>query len=336
MRGRPALTVATILVLALGLAPWTEVGSQGAPVQARLAFTNRPAVAIPRFAPGVPIPVTLQIEAVSPGSFLTTRDFPDTDFFRSLRFTRFPGGIVINPAPTVHRTEAAFFCHSRGGVPQATAIPVVPVATVAGTSPGPRFFLEYSFPDVAAFYPDLRLGGHFRAQAVFSMVTFDPGSPSAVIADCDQVTGTLVNVGAGVGTSRQAFTVVSNTLEFAIGYTFIGFAAPVGDEAQCSSSPCLVANLGSTIPVKFELHDGNDQVVRTAVAFIAATQVSGTPPPLPPGDLGQGSKPTNQFRFAAGNQYVFNLDTGVLSRGVWRISANIDDGSSHSVLIRLR
>jgi hypothetical protein len=79
-------------------------------------------------------------------------------------------------------------------------------------------------------------------------------------------------------------------------------------------------------------------VVSAAIATIAATQVSGTPPAQPPMDLGTGNVDSgNRFRFdASSNEYHFNLDTRVLSVGVWRIDVVLDDGTTHSVRIGLR
>jgi hypothetical protein len=329
------LLLGTLAATALGLTGLAG-GQSAPPIEARLFFTTQPAVAIPRFALGLPIPITLQVRATGAGGILTAQEFPETEFFRQLYFTRQPGGIVVSAASNAHRTDRTYYCLSRAGVLLPSAIPITPLTLLPGTSPGPPFLLEYQIPDAVAFYPDLRQGGHFVVQARIPLATFTAGDPNAIIADCDQFAGTAANVGPGAGAGRQAHVILSNTIEFTIGYRFVGFAQPVGDEAACSTSPCLTETLGRTIPVKFQLLDGNNQVVRTAVATISATQLSGPPPPQPPGDLGQGSTPINQFKFAAGNQYTFNLDTSVLSRGVWRISAHIDDGSVHSVEIRLR
>ena len=54
--------------------------------------------------------------------------------------------------------------------------------------------------------------------------------------------------------------------------------------------------------------------------------------------LGVGAaNPGNQFRFdQTTGQYVFSLNTRVLSRGVWRLDVNISDGSGQSVQIGLQ
>src|SRR6185503_317133 len=94
---------------------------------------------------------------------------------------------------------------------------------------------------------------------------------------------------------------------------------------------------GSTVPMKFQLLV-NGVPAPVSVAYIAATQITGSAPAQTPLDLGTGNKDTgNQFRYdGADKHYIFNLDTGVLSRGTWRIDARLDDGTTHSVHIGLR
>ena len=62
------------------------------------------------------------------------------------------------------------------------------------------------------------------------------------------------------------------------------------------------------------MNDTSGAVVKDAVAIISVVHVSGTPPPTPPTDFGQGSQPTNTFKFdTTNNQDVFNLDRSVLA-----------------------
>jgi len=192
-------------------------------------------------------------------------------------------------------------------------------------------------PDARAFY---NLGdlGRYTVKAIIPFSSFSSADPSTLLTNCEGFSGPVLNVSAGA--NHQDFTIVSNALDFRICcLTFVGFGSPLGSEATCSASPCLRTNFGNTVPVKFQLFDSTGAVVRDAIATISVTQIpgSGSPPPQPPTDLGQGSQPLNTFKFdSTNNQYVFNLYTGVLAPGTWQIKTSISDGSAHFVEIKLR
>ncbi len=328
---------AALLVFSALAFPQGAMAQGSPPLKATLFFKNPPPGNPPAFSATTPIPIILQIQNVSGSPIITTDKFSSSDFFRQLFFTLPGGGILTNPAFQLHATAKVFYCLSLGGVLQSPAIPVVPIEVLAGPTPPPGppnpFFLEYSIPDARTFYNDLTEPGLYTAKAVIPLLTFDP---AAVIHNCDQFTGDVVNVGLGGGGTE--FTIVSNNVEFLICcFTFVGFAPPVGTAVDpsivCSTTPAVTRNFGDTVPLKFQLFL-NNAVVKTAVAFVSAQQCGGQPVQK---DLGQGSVPTNQFRFdPTGNQYVFNLDTSVLAPGIWQINASISDGSVHSVLIQLR
>jgi hypothetical protein len=335
--------IALVLILALMLAPTSRVFAQSPPIQATIFFKNPPPGAIPSFNSTTPITIVVQVTNTSGAQLVTTAGFSRMDFFRLLYFTLNQTG---SAGPTVVNTSGALLHqHPRVGqclsllqngvsVLQTPAIPVLPVELLAG-SPSP-FFVEYVIPDARAFYR-LVESGRYTVKASIPFSTFSSADPNTLITNCENFSGPVLNVG-GVGTGHQDFTIVSNTLDFRLCcLTFVGFAPPVGSEATCSLSPCMTANFGNTVPVKFQLFDSTGAVVRDAVATISVTQITGTPPPQPPTDLGQGSQPTNTFKFdSTNNQYVFNLDTSVLAVGIWRVQASISDGSVHSVEIQLR
>lgn len=312
-------------------------GSTLPPLKATLFFRNPPPDLT--FSPTAPITIVLQVQNISPAAVNTTEGFSATEFWRRLFFT-LPGGAIVTDTTeaAIHTEIQPGFCFSRRGVLQRpTAIPVVPVEVLAG-SPTP-FFLEYVIDDARRFY-DLSRTGSYTVNARIPLLTFSTADPNAVITDCDQFAGTtVVNVAAVTG--RQAFTIVSNSLQFTITrYRLVGFLPPIVNDGDptCTAFPCRTYKFGSTVPVKFQLFNELNQVVSTAVARIAVALVSGTEPPQTPEDLGAGVKDTgNQFRFdPVSQQYIFNLDTGVLGRGVWRVDAILDDGRVRSVHIGLR
>jgi hypothetical protein len=328
------------LATAVVLAPASGLLAQSVPIQATIFFKNPPPGAIPSFGSSTPITIVVQVQNISGSQIVTTQGFSRTDFYRLLYFTLNQTGktgptIVNTGGAPLHQHVQVGQCLSLnvGGasVPQTPAIPVVPVEIVPGP-PGP-FFVEYTIPDARQFY-SLTIAGRYNVTAIIPFSAFS-STPNTLITNCENFSGSVLNVG-GLGTDHQDFTVVSNTLDFRLCcFTFVGFAQPLGSESTCSANPCLRTNFGNTVPVKFALFDTSGAVVRDAVATISVVQISGAPPPTPPTDLGQGSQPTNTFKLS-GDQYVFNLYTGVLAPGVWKLNVATGDGSVHSALIQLR
>jgi hypothetical protein len=341
MPARPRVALVLLIALVLTAAP--PLPAQGPPIQSTIFFRNPPPGAIPSFGLTDPIPIVVQVRSVAAGSTITTAGFSQTDFFRLLYFVRDSTGpsgpTAINTSgAAIHQHVQVGQCLFRnvGGtsVPQSPAIPVVPVEVLPG--PPTPFFIEYFIPDARVFYPGLTRGGRYSAKVIFSFSSFSQADPNTLITNCENFSGPVLNVG-GAGSSHQDFTIVSNALDFKIvvPLTFVGFLPPLGSEATCSTSPCLTTNFGNTIPVKFQLFDADNKVVDDAIATISVVQISGTPPATPPTDLGQGSQPTNTFK-VSGDQYVFNLYTGVLARGIWQLKVSISDGTVHTAEIEVR
>jgi len=112
---------------------------------------------------------------------------------------------------------------------------------------------------------------------------------------------------------------------------FSGFLPPV--EAD------RVFKLGSTIPVKFQLWDAEDNFITNAVATISLQKLVGSVPYGSPVDGGSTSAATtgNLFRYDPTNdQYIFNLATKGLSTGTWKITIIVNGSGSCSVVIGLK
>ena len=133
---------------------------------------------------------------------------------------------------------------------------------------------------------------------------------------------TATDVAGNTATQTATFTVL---------YTFGGFLPPISNDGSA------VFRLGSTVPVKFQLTSAGGAPVSTAVAHLRLQMLSnGTPVGDPIDGMPAGSADTgNVFRYA-GDQYLYNLSTAPLSRGVWQIQALLDDGTVHSVAIGTR
>jgi hypothetical protein len=317
-------------VLVVALAAPAGLAQPSPPLTATLILKNPPVNVT--YNQQTPVAIVLQLKNTSGAPVNTTEGFSQTEFWRRLFFTDPQGGTIINTAEAgVHADRRVFHCLSRGRVLlRPTALPVVPIEVLAAGAPPAGFFLEYTIDDARRFY-DLSRPGRYTVNARVPLQTFQSDS-SAIITDCDQLEGqTLVNVGAVTG--RQAFTIVSNTLEFVIASTFrfSGFLRPLIDDSQCSNpvlSPCQTFKLGRTLPVKFQILDANNQPVSTATVRIAVARVDGL----------MASLDEDLFRYdPTSGQYIYNLHTRGLTRGVWRIDAAVDlDGSVHSTHVSLR
>lgn len=152
------------------------------------------------------------------------------------------------------------------------------------------------------------------------------------------VTTSVANLDtSSVGT--HTFTVTAtdyakNTATKTVTYSvlaFSGFLPPV--EAD------RVFKLGSTIPVKFQLRDAEDNFITDAVATISLQKLVGGSPDGSPVDGGSTSAATtgNLFRYdPTSDQYIFNLATKGLSTGIWEITITVNGSGSCSVLIGLK
>jgi len=315
--------MSAVIAVVLGPAATLARGQSTPPVSATIFFQTF-----------TPLTIVLQLQTTQP--VITAAGFSQSDFWRRLFFTTPTGGTITNASEAlIHKDSPVLFCFSRQRVLQTpTALPVVAAQTLPGP---PNGFSTQFVISVQQFY-SLTQAGRYTVNARIPLQTFTTSDPTAVITDCDQFPGqTVVHVAANTG--RQSFTVVSNSLEFVLSqFVFNGFLSPVLNDSACAAPPCKSYAFGSTIPLKFRLSSTTGSPVTTATATLSVSQLSGSPPLLPPVVLGVGAgNPGNQFRLNPGaGQYGFDLNTGVLSLGVWRLEAHLSDGSTQSVQIRLR
>lgn len=89
---------------------------------------------------------------------------------------------------------------------------------------------------------------------------------------------------------------------------------------------------GSTIPLKFQLLDADNQPILTAVARVFLVNSEGVEIP---GEAAGNSNDDNLFRLA-GEHYQFNLKTNNLAPGNWQIKIVLDDGTSQLMPLLLR
>jgi hypothetical protein len=328
-----------LLATALGMLLVGSAAHAQEPLTARIFFKNLPPGTVPTFDLAGTTPIDVIIQVTNPGGspVLATRGTFGADFWRRLFVTDPHGGLGTFTGPLVHPDTQLYFCHSRQGVLQTpTAIPVAPLEVIAAGAT-----VEWEITDLRKVYA-VTQSGRYVVQLRSPVITVVPSSPAAVITDCDQGPGqTFISLDDGAAAAgRHHFTLQSNSLEFFIPYRFSGFLSPLPNDTGCPNptvNPCVIANKNSTVPLKFQLFDTSNAPVTTAIATVSVKQISGTPPPQPPVNLGRPQSDGNQYKYdPLTNQYVFTLNTGVLSVGVWRVDTTILLGGVFSFHIRVK
>jgi len=123
--------------------------------------------------------------------------------------------------------------------------------------------------------------------------------------------------------------------------SFTGFLMPIGG-ADATGGTCSSAvrgfKLGSTIPVKMTLVDCDGAALSTGDHTIQVSKCDNSAGGETPIDATPTDAATtgNLFRLTAPGQWQFNLSTKGLSKGTWKIIANLSDGNMHSAYIDLK
>jgi len=158
------------------------------------------------------------------------------------------------------------------------------------------------------------------------------------------ITGSIVTVNpvntAVVGIYTVTYNVTDAALNPAVQvtrtvnvvYKFGGILPPINSDGSS------IFKLGSTVPVKFQLTDADGNFVTNAVATIWVKKLSNG---VLPGEMEAVSTSAattgNLFRYdSTSNQYIFNLATKLLSKGNWRITIDLGDGTLNYVNINLK
>lgn len=112
-------------------------------------------------------------------------------------------------------------------------------------------------------------------------------------------------------------------------YRFGGFSQPLNLNKPFK--------LGSSVPIKFQLLDSRGNLVTDAIASLMLQQYSNESPVGVPieATATRGVDEGNIFRFVD-YQYIFNLDTKVLSTGLWQLQVKLDDGTTQTTYFSLK
>jgi hypothetical protein len=141
----------------------------------------------------------------------------------------------------------------------------------------------------------------------------------------------------GTTTSLSPFVVAQP-----IPYRWGGFLQPINDtaHAQTCGSPCplSVFKAGSTIPVKFQLHDANGKVVQAKSAPTWGTPVRMGPMSQTVDESTYQVTPSTGTTFSwDGSKYQYNWSTKGLRAGyIYEIAVQLDDGTTHYIFIGLK
>ncbi len=114
--------------------------------------------------------------------------------------------------------------------------------------------------------------------------------------------------------------------------TFSGFLPPI------TSNGTAIHKFGSTLPIKFRLTDPDGYSVPNVKATLRLRKVQdgilgGTVALL----LSSAANTGALFRYDESNQqYIYNLSTANLSKGIWQISVDLEDWAEYNVIINLR
>jgi len=120
----------------------------------------------------------------------------------------------------------------------------------------------------------------------------------------------------------------TQTATFSVLYNFSGFMPPISNDGSS------VFKLGSTVPVKFQLTGAGGAGVSTAVAHLTVQMLSnGIPIGDPIDATATGSSDAGDLFRYDGAQYIYNLSTKPLTKGLWQLQVLLDDGTVHTVTI---
>ncbi|MDF2881084.1 MAG: hypothetical protein K0R54_1641 [Clostridiaceae bacterium] len=153
----------------------------------------------------------------------------------------------------------------------------------------------------------------------------------------DIESGTALDV-AKVGAHTLTFTVLdkagnkaTKTITYYVQYDYSGLSTPFNNNGSSSF------NLGSTIPVKFQLKDAKGIFITNAIAKLYIAKVTDNVVGEESEAVSTAVSDGNNFRYdSTSNQYIFNLNTKGLTAGTYQIRIDVGDGTSNIVKMELR
>jgi hypothetical protein len=295
----------------------------------------------------------------------------ETQYFQSLDVTNV--AIVshsLNTAPSVSVTgvtDGATYEH--GAVPAAGCAvmdaedgPSAPAATLSATT-GPRAAAGLGSQTASCAYTDAG-GLTATASATYTIVdttapvltgpgdqtatatspagaalTFTPPSAldavdGAISPSCDHASGDVYPLGlttvhcsatdAAGNTSNGSFSVT-------VTYAWSGILQPINGDGSS------VFKLGSTVPVKFALTGASTGISAASATLSFAKISNGVDGSVVEATSTSNATTGNAFRYdATSGQYIFNWSTKGMLSGTYRLTINLGDGVSRSIIVSLK
>lgn len=136
------------------------------------------------------------------------------------------------------------------------------------------------------------------------------------------------DAGNNWGTTHKAVISV-----IGVPYQFIGFLPPIMNDGTKSFK------LGSAVPVKFQLKDGNGNSVYDITATLHLQKYVLDVPVGPPIEAAaEGSSNVGSvFRYdPEKDQYIYNLNTKGLSIGKWKLIVTLNQSGTHEVFVNFK
>ncbi len=161
--------------------------------------------------------------------------------------------------------------------------------------------------------------GIATASDIFGPVTITNNAPTAFAPGDTAVTWTATDANGNSSTLTQVVRVK---------YSFEGFRSPLKEGGKYKR--------GRTLPIKFQVFDASGSPINSVRATIQLIklhdgEVSGDPIEL---ESSSAADTGVNFRYTD-EQYIYNLNTKMISAGYYQISALLDDGTSHIISVGL-
>ena len=153
-----------------------------------------------------------------------------------------------------------------------------------------------------------------------------------LVLDTSSVGAKTVSLPAGLACDLAGNASAASVADYRVVYDFGGVLQPINRDGSS------VFKLGSTVPVKFRIMDGQGRSVCDPCAAITVARItSGVNGGEVEAVSTSAATTGNLFRYdPSAQQHIFNLATKSLAVGTWQVRILLSDGTQQAVKISLR